>query len=174
MLMTARISLMRGEMRRFVKSPKCSPRSPSRVQLMSFAFQKTTDAWLPGKYSCVECLWLLGVNYIPNQHSLEVHLNGRFVFSVYSVGNAAHVVGVAVGRDRVWQREADDTAAVSSTPVDAMRCAHVQIMQQARIEQKFSAKSKRWLDWPAVLTARARAAATMPTNNKMLISGHSR
>ena len=42
MLMTARISLMRGEMRRFVKSPKCSPRSPSRVQLISFAFQKTT------------------------------------------------------------------------------------------------------------------------------------
>ena len=30
-------------------------------------------------------------------------------------------------------------------------------MQQARLEQKFSAKPKAWLDWAAVLTARARA-----------------
>ena len=45
----------------------------------------------------------------------------------------------------------------STTPADAMRRAHVQIMQQARLEQKFSAKPKAWLDWSAVLTARVRA-----------------
>ena len=50
-------------------------------------------------------------------------------------------------------------AAVSTTAVDAMRRAHRQIMQQARLEQKFSAKPKAWLDWPAVLTARARAVS---------------
>ena len=49
--------------------------------------------------------------------------------------------------------------AVSTTAVDAMRRAHRQIMQQARLEQKFSAKPKAWLDWPAVLTARARAVS---------------
>ena len=48
---------------------------------------------------------------------------------------------------------------VSTTAVDAMRRAHRQIMQQARLEQKFSAKPKAWLDWPAVLTARARAVS---------------
>ena len=48
-------------------------------------------------------------------------------------------------------------AAVSTTAVDGMRRAHRQIMQQARLEQKFSAKPKSWLDWSAVLTARARA-----------------
>eukprot|EP00964_Phaeocystis_antarctica_P017892 scaffold9938_cov97-Phaeocystis_antarctica.AAC.1 len=47
--------------------------------------------------------------------------------------------------------------AVSTAPVDAMCRAHRQIMQQARLEQKFSAKPKAWFDWPAVLTARARA-----------------
>ena len=47
--------------------------------------------------------------------------------------------------------------AVSTAPVDAMRRAHRQIMQQARLEEKFSAKPKAWLDWAAVLTARARA-----------------
>ena len=47
--------------------------------------------------------------------------------------------------------------AVSAAPVDAMCRAHRQIMQQARLEQKFSAKPKAWLDWAAVLTARARA-----------------
>ena len=50
-------------------------------------------------------------------------------------------------------------AAVSTAAVDAMRRAHRQIMQQARLEQKFSAKPKAWLDWPAVLTARARAVS---------------
>ena len=49
---------------------------------------------------------------------------------------------------------------VSTAAVDAMRRAHRQIMQQARLEQKFSAaKPKAWLDWPAVLTARARAVS---------------
>ena len=38
-----------------------------------------------------------------------------------------------------------------------MRNAHKQIMQQSRLEQKFSAKPKAWLDWSQVLTARARA-----------------
>ena len=38
-----------------------------------------------------------------------------------------------------------------------MRRAHRQIMQQARLEEKFSPKPKAWLDWSAVLTARARA-----------------
>ena len=47
--------------------------------------------------------------------------------------------------------------AVSTAPVDAMCRAHRQIMQQARLEQKFSTKPKAWLDWPAILTARARA-----------------
>jgi hypothetical protein len=47
--------------------------------------------------------------------------------------------------------------AVSAAPVDAMCRAHRQIMQQARLEQKFSPKPKAWLDWAAVLTARARA-----------------
>ena len=51
-------------------------------------------------------------------------------------------------------------AAVSTASVDAMRRAHRQIMQLARLEQKFSAKPKAWLDWPAVLTARARAVRT--------------
>jgi len=50
-------------------------------------------------------------------------------------------------------------AAVSTAAVDAMRRAHRQIMHQARLEQKFSAKPKAWLDWPAVLTARARAVS---------------
>ena len=50
-------------------------------------------------------------------------------------------------------------AAVSTASVDAMRRAHRQIMQQARLEQKFSAKPKAWLDWSAVLTARARAVS---------------
>ena len=48
---------------------------------------------------------------------------------------------------------------MSTASVDAMRRAHRQIMQQARLEQKFSAKPKAWLDWPAVLTARARAVS---------------
>ena len=48
---------------------------------------------------------------------------------------------------------------MSTTAVDAMRRAHRQIMQQARLEQKFSAKPKAWLDWSAVLTARARAVS---------------
>ena len=34
-----------------------------------------------------------------------------------------------------------------------------QELQQARLEQKCSAKPKAWLDWPAVLTARARAVS---------------
>ena len=46
---------------------------------------------------------------------------------------------------------------MSTTAVDAMRRAHRQIMQQARLEQRFSTKPKAWLDWAAVLTARARA-----------------
>ena len=50
-------------------------------------------------------------------------------------------------------------SAVSTAAVDAMRRAHRQIMQQARLEQKFSAKPKAWLDWAAVLTARARAVS---------------
>ena len=71
-----------------------------------------------------------------------------YVKSFVAVARFVHAARVA---------RAPQGTAVSSTPVDAMRCAHVQIMQQARIEQKFSAKSKTWLDWPAVLTARARA-----------------
>ena len=47
--------------------------------------------------------------------------------------------------------------AVSSGPVDAMARAHRQIVQQARLEQKFARKPKAWLDWSQILTARARA-----------------
>ena len=53
-------------------------------------------------------------------------------------------------------RAAQGTA-VSSGPVDAMARAHRQIVQQARLEQKFARKPKAWLDWSQILTARARA-----------------
>ena len=46
---------------------------------------------------------------------------------------------------------------ISSKPVDDMRNAHKQIMQQSRLETKFSDKPKAWLDWSQVLTARARS-----------------
>ena len=49
---------------------------------------------------------------------------------------------------------------VSSKPVDDMRRAHKQIMQHARLEEKFARKPKAWLDWDAVQTARARAVRT--------------
>ena len=48
-------------------------------------------------------------------------------------------------------------AAVSSTPVDAMRRTHKQAMQQARLDQKFAKKPVAWLDWDAVQVARAKA-----------------
>ena len=53
-------------------------------------------------------------------------------------------------------RAAQGTA-VSSGPVDEMARAHRQIVQQARLEQKFARKPKAWLDWSQILTARARA-----------------
>ena len=53
-------------------------------------------------------------------------------------------------------RAAQGTA-VSTGPVDAMARAHRQIVQQARLEQKFARKPKAWLDWSQILTARARA-----------------
>ena len=48
-------------------------------------------------------------------------------------------------------------ATVSSVPVEAMRRAHKQVMQQARLEEKFANKPTAWLDWAQVQTARARA-----------------
>ena len=46
---------------------------------------------------------------------------------------------------------------ISSVPVDEMVRAHRQIVQRARIEQKFVRKPKAWLDWSQILTARVRA-----------------
>ena len=46
---------------------------------------------------------------------------------------------------------------VSTIAVDAMKRAHLQAQQEARTEQKFSAKPVNWLDWAGVQAARARA-----------------
>ena len=75
-----------------------------------------------------------------------------YINSFVAVARFVHAARVA--------RAPHQATAVSAAPVDAMRRAHRQIMQQARLEQKFAAKPKAWLDWPAVLTARARAVRT--------------
>ena len=71
-----------------------------------------------------------------------------YVKSFTAVAGFVHAARVA---------RASQGAVVSTAPVDAMRRAHRQIMQQARLEEKFSPKPKAWLDWSAVLTARACA-----------------
>ena len=48
-------------------------------------------------------------------------------------------------------------AAVSTKPIDAMRRAHRQALQEARVERKFSSKPTAWLGWEGVQTARAKA-----------------
>ena len=51
----------------------------------------------------------------------------------------------------------DGGAAVAiTTPVEDMRRAHKQVMQQARLESKFASAPKAWLDWSAVQATRAR------------------
>ena len=70
-----------------------------------------------------------------------------YVKSFVAVARFVHAVKVAQAAG----------SAVSAVPVEAMRRAYQQAMQQARVEQKFSAKPKAWLDWDAVQVARARA-----------------
>jgi len=95
-----------------------------------------------------------------------------YVKSFVVVARFVHAVRVAraqqqgSGGSSGAAQEASATAAtaatsttVSTMPVDDMQRAHKQIMQQARLEQKFAEAKKpgAWLDWSAVIAARAHA-----------------
>ena len=91
----------------------------------------------------------------------------RFVDHLRACGRTYTTIGgylksfIALSRfaHKVKQARATTGVLVSSAPVDAMRRAHEQAMQQARIEQRFATSSKptAHLTWAQVQTARARA-----------------
>ena len=85
------------------------------------------------------------------------HLRARGRLYSTCAGYIKSFVAVARFVHAARATRAPPGTAVSTAPVDATCRAHRQIMQRARLEQKFSAKPKAWLDWSAVLTARARA-----------------
>ena len=91
----------------------------------------------------------------------------RFVDHLRSCGRTYTTIGgylksfIALSRfvHSVKQARAATGVSVSSAPVDAMRRAHEQAMQQARIEQRFATSSKptAHLTWAQVQGARSRA-----------------